>query len=331
MNNRMVFENAYQSCKLCPRECGVNREQGKTGYCLADSRLRVARAALHMWEEPCISGSGGSGAVFFSGCNLRCIYCQNQEIAAGSRGTIITTERLAEIFLELEKQGAANINLVTPDHYLPDIVKALCMAKEQGLTIPIVYNGSGYEKKEIIAKLDGVIDIFLTDFKYIEKTLAERLSNAPDYPEQAKAALSQMVKITGAPAFDDRGMMKRGVMVRHLLLPGHRKNAEAVLQYLWETYGDTIYISLMSQYTPMRQLYSGKECDMPELLRKVTKREYEQVVDYALQLGITNAFIQEGDVAKESFIPEFDATGVVTGTKSFSGGANADDMGSQMW
>ena len=315
MNGSQILENAYKSCEICPRECGIDREQGKTGYCLADSRLRVARAALHMWEEPCISGSCGSGAVFFSGCNLRCIYCQNHEIAAGSRGKIITTERLAEIFLELEKQGAANINLVTPDHYLPDIVKALCMAKEQGLTVPIVYNGSGYEKEEIIAELDGIIDIFLTDFKYMDKKLAERLSNAPDYPEQAKAALSQMVKIIGAPVFDERGMMKRGVMVRHLLLPGHRKNAEAVLQYLWKTYGDTIYISLMSQYTPMKQLYSGNECDMPELLRKVTKREYEQLVDYALQLGITNAFIQEGDVAKESFIPEFDETGVVLDKK----------------
>lgn len=310
MNSSRIFENAYKSCEICPRECGIDREQGKTGYCLADSRLRVARAALHMWEEPCISGSCGSGAVFFSGCNLRCIYCQNHEIAAGSRGKIITTERLAEIFLELEKQGAANINLVTPDHYLPDIVKALCMAKEQGLTVPIVYNGSGYEKEEIIAELDGIIDIFLTDFKYMDKKLAERLSNAPDYPEQAKAALSQMVKITGEPVFDKDGMMQKGIIVRHLLLPGHKRNAEAVLEYLWETYGDSIYISLMNQYTPMNHLISIKENVPKELLRKVTKREYEQVVDFALQLGITNAFIQEGDVARESFIPEFDETGV---------------------
>lgn len=310
MNGSQILENAYKSCEICPRECGIDREQGKTGYCLADSRLRVARAALHMWEEPCISGSCGSGAVFFSGCNLRCIYCQNHEIAAGSRGKIITTERLAEIFLELEKQGAANINLVTPDHYLPDIVKALCMAKEHGLTVPIVYNGSGYEKKEIIAELDGIIDIFLTDFKYMDKKLAERLSNAPDYPEQAKAALSQMVKITGEPVFDKDGMMQKGIIVRHLLLPGHKRNAEAVLEYLWETYGDSIYISLMNQYTPMNHLISIKENVPKELLRKVTKREYEQVVDFALQLGITNAFIQEGDVARESFIPEFDETGV---------------------
>lgn len=310
MNGSQILENAYGSCRLCPRECRVNRQQGKIGYCLMDGQLRVARAALHMWEEPCISGTGGSGAVFFSGCNLRCIYCQNREIAAGTRGKVITTERLAEIFLELEKQGAANINLVTPDHYLPDILIALQRAKENGLVIPIVYNGSGYEKEEMIAELNGVVDIFLTDFKYMDEKLAEQLSYAPDYPEVAKAALSQMVKIVGEPVFDKDGMMQKGIIVRHLLLPGHKRNAEAVLEYLWETYGDSIYISLMNQYTPMNHLISTKENVPKELLRKVTKREYEQVVDFALQLGITNAFIQEGDVARESFIPEFDETGV---------------------
>ena len=310
MNGSQIFENTYKSCKLCPRECGVNRQQEKTGYCLMDSKLRVARAALHMWEEPCISGTGGSGTVFFSGCNMRCIYCQNREIAAGTRGKVITTERLAEIFLELQEQRAANINLVTPDHYLPDIIIALQRAKKQGLVIPIVYNGSGYEKKEIIAGLNGVVDIFLTDFKYMDEKLAEKLSHAPDYPEVAKAALAQMVKITGKPVFDKDGMMQKGVIVRHLLLPGHKKNAEAILEYLWKTYGDSIYISLMNQYTPMKHLFSTKEDVPKELLRKVTKREYEQVVDFALQLGITDAFIQEGDVALESFIPEFDETGV---------------------
>lgn len=310
MNGSQILENAYGSCKLCPRECGVNRQQGKTAYCLMDGQLRVARAALHRWEEPCISGTDGSGAVFFSGCNLRCIYCQNREIAVGTRGKAITTERLAEIFLELQEQGAANINLVTPDHYLPDILIALQRAKEDGLVIPIVYNGSGYEKEEMIAELNGVVDIFLTDFKYMDGKLAEQLSHAPDYPEVAKAALSQMVKIIGEPIFDKDGMMQKGIIVRHLLLPGHKKNAEAVLEYLWETYGDSIYISLMNQYTPMTHLLSEKKDVPKELLRKVTKREYEQVVDFALQLGITNAFIQEGDVARESFIPEFDETGV---------------------
>ena len=314
-----MFEKAYEECRLCPRECGVNRKEGKTGFCQMDGTLRVARAALHMWEEPCISGKRGSGAVFFSGCNLRCVYCQNFDIAAGTRGKEISRERLAEIFLELQAQGAANINLVTPDHDLPDIVWALFKAKEQGLCIPVVYNGSGYEKADVIAALEGLVDIFLTDFKYMDGELAGRLSYAGDYPEVAKRALEQMVKITGEPLFNEEGMMQKGVIVRHLLLPGHKKNAKAVLQYLWETYGDMVYISLMNQYTPMVQLTShrGNQKELeeaarqePQLMRKVTAREYEQVVDYALQLGITNAFIQEGDVAKESFIPDFDTTGV---------------------
>ena len=314
-----MFEKVYEECRLCPRECGVNRKEGQTGFCQMDGTLRVARAALHMWEEPCISGKRGSGAVFFSGCNLRCVYCQNFDIAAGTRGKEISRERLSEIFLELQAQGAANINLVTPDHDLPDIVWALFKAKEQGLCIPVVYNGSGYEKADVIAALEGLVDIFLTDFKYMDGELAGRLSYAGDYPEVAKRALEQMVKITGEPLFNEEGMMQRGVIVRHLLLPGHKKNAKAVLRYLWETYGDRVYISLMNQYTPMVQLtsHSGNQKELeeaarqePQLMRKVTVREYEQVVDYALQLGITNAFIQEGDVAKESFIPDFDTTGV---------------------
>ena len=314
-----MFEKVYEECRLCPRECGVNRKEGQTGFCQMDGTLRVARAALHMWEEPCISGKRGSGAVFFSGCNLRCVYCQNFDIAAGTRGKEISRERLSEIFLELQAQGAANINLVTPDHDLPDIVWALFKAKEQGLCIPVVYNGSGYEKADVIAALEGLVDIFLTDFKYMDGELAGRLSYAGDYPEVAKRALEQMVKITGEPLFNEEGMMQKGVIVRHLLLPGHKKNAKAVLQDLWETYGDKIYVSLMNQYTPMVQLtsHSGNQKELeeaarqePQLMRKVTAREYEQVVDYALQLGITNAFIQEGDVAKESFIPDFDTTGV---------------------
>ena len=314
-----MFEKAYEECRLCPRECGVNRKEGQKGFCQMDGTLRVARAALHMWEEPCISGESGSGAVFFSGCNLRCVYCQNFDIAAGMRGKEISRERLAEILLELQVQGAANINLVTPDHDLPDIVWALLKAKEQGLRIPVVYNGSGYEKADVIAALEGLVDIFLTDFKYMDGELAGRLSHTGDYPEVAKRALEQMVKITGEPLFNEEGMMQRGVIVRHLLLPGHKKNAKAVLEYLWETYGDKIYISLMNQYTPMVQLisHSGNQKELeeaarqePQLKRKVTTREYEQVVDYALRLGITNAFIQEGDVAKESFIPDFDTTGV---------------------
>ncbi len=291
-------------CALCPRECMAERESGQKGYCLSDDRIFVARADLHMWEEPCISGKQGSGTVFFSGCNLRCVYCQNYEIAAGQRGKQISVKELSEIFLELQKKSAANINLVTPDHYVLQAAEAVMEARKAGLAIPVVYNGSGYEKRDVIKTLSGIIDIFLTDFKYMDELLAEKYSKAPDYPVVAKSALDEMVKITGEPVFDENGMMQKGTIVRHLLLPGHKKNAKDVIRYVYETYGDKVYISLMNQYTPFERLKGNPA--YKELCRKVTKREYETVVDYAINLGITNAFIQEGDTARESFIPEFD-------------------------
>lgn len=305
----MYFENiSISPCNLCPRNCMAERQRGELGYCLSKAESRVARAALHMWEEPCISGMSGSGTVFFSGCNLRCIYCQNYEIAAGRKGAEVSVERLAEIFLELQEKKAANINLVTPDHFVTAVAEAVQIAKAQGLVIPVVYNGSGYEKREVIRSLEGIVDIFLTDFKYMDASLAGKYSAAPDYPEVAKEALAEMVKIAGEPVFGEDGMMKQGVIVRHLLLPGHKKNAREVLAYLYETYGDRIYISLMNQYTPFDRLK-----EMPEhqgLCRKVTKREYEAVVDYMLNLGVRNAFIQEGETAMESFIPDFDLEGI---------------------
>lgn len=291
-------------CVLCPRECMAERENGQKGYCLSDDRIFVARADLHMWEEPCISGKQGSGTVFFSGCNLRCVYCQNYEIAAGQRGRQVSVKELSEIFLELQKKGAANINLVTPDHYVLQAAEAVMEARKGGLAIPVVYNGSGYEKRDVIKRLSGIIDIFLTDFKYMDELLAEKYSKAPDYPVVARSALDEMVKITGEPVFDKNGMMQKGTIVRHLLLPGHKKNAKDVIRYVYETYGDKVYISLMNQYTPFERLKGNPA--YKELCRKVTKREYETVVDYAINLGITNAFIQEGDTARESFIPEFD-------------------------
>lgn len=307
-NEKMMEQNNLSNspCNLCPRSCMAKRSEGQIGYCLCDDKIYVARAALHMWEEPCISGGVGSGTVFFSGCNLRCVYCQNFEIAARRQGKQVTTSELSEVFLSLQEKGAANINLVTPDPYILEITQALIMAKEKGLHIPIVYNGSGYEKKEVIERLRGLVDIFLTDFKYMDGKLAKKYSFAEDYPEVAKEALSVMVEVAGAPVFDEKGMMQKGVIVRHLLLPGHKRNAKAVIQYVYETYGDGIFISLMNQYTPFARLkekesYSG-------LCRKVTKREYETVVDYMLFLGVKNAFIQEGDTAKESFIPDFDGT-----------------------
>lgn len=273
-----------------------------------DDRIVVARAALHMWEEPCISGKTGSGTVFFSGCSLRCVYCQNYEIAAGKRGKEVSVGRLAEIFLELQEKGATNINLVTPDHYMTGVVEAVLMARENGLILPIIYNGSGYEKQEAIRNLAGIVDVFLTDFKYMDAGLAKKYSSAPDYPVMAQAALAEMVKTAGGPVFDEAGMMQKGVIVRHLLLPGHKRNARDVIRYVYETYGNRVYLSLMNQYTPFERLKENP--DYREICRRVTQREYDEIVDYAIGLGVRNAFVQEGGTAEESFIPAFDGEGV---------------------
>ena len=293
-------------CTLWPRSCGADRAAGQKGYCgVGGTKIKAARAALHMWEEPCISGSQGSGTVFFSGCPLRCVYCQNRDIARAGAGKEITVERLSEIFLELQEKGAANINLVTPTHYTPEIVKAVAEARDGGLTLPIVYNCGGYEKPETLRTLEGIVDIYLTDFKYMDAEAARRYSHAPDYPEIAKEALGEMVRQQPEPVFDEKGMMKKGVIVRHLLLPGHLKNAEAVVKYVYETYGNRVYLSLMNQYTPL----PGME-KWPEINRKVTRREYDRLLDYAVELGVENGFIQEGGTAEESFIPAFDCEGI---------------------
>lgn len=293
-------------CTLCPRSCRVDREGGEKGFCqVSDTKIRVARAALHMWEEPCISGTEGSGTVFFSGCPLRCVYCQNRDIARAGAGKEITVERLAQIFLELQEKGAENINLVTPTHYTPEIVLAVRHARDCGLTLPIVYNCSGYEKTETLQTLEGIVDIYLTDFKYMDAQAAGKYSHAPDYPEAAEEALREMVHQQPAPVFDGKGMMKKGVIVRHLLLPGHLKNAKAVVKYVYETYGNAVFLSLMNQYTPL----SGME-RWPELNRKVTRREYDRLLDFAVDLGVENGFFQEGETARESFIPAFDCEGV---------------------
>lgn len=293
-------------CRLCPRKCGVNRRGGQKGYCGETEELVVARAALHMWEETCISGKEGSGAVFFSGCSMGCVFCQNYSIAGARVGKSICVERLAEIFLELQEQGANNINLVTPTHYVLQIIEALELARGEGLRLPVVYNTSGYEKVETLRLLRGYVDIYLPDFKYMDGNLAKEYSHAADYPEYAKAAVEEMVDQTGSPVFDEEtGLMKRGVIVRHLVLPGHVKNSKAVVRYLYETYGNRIMLSIMNQYTPMPQVK-----DDPLLGRKVTRREYDRVVDYALELGVECGFIQEGEAATESFIPEFDGEGV---------------------
>lgn len=294
-----------KDCTLCPRECHVDRTAGKKGYCKAADELIVARAALHMWEEPCISGEGGSGTVFFSGCSLGCVYCQNQNISKGMAGKKITIQRLSEIFLELQGKGANNINLVTPGHYVPQIIEALNISRKKGLAVPVVYNCSGYEKAETLKLLEGYVDVYLPDFKYMSDRLAEKYSNCGNYFAVASKALEEMVRQAGEASFDEHGIMQKGVIVRHLTLPGNLEDSKRVIKYLYETYGNRIYISIMNQYTPI-----AKHEAYPELNRKIAEEEYQELVGYALELGVENGFIQEGETALESFIPEFNGEGV---------------------
>jgi putative pyruvate formate lyase activating enzyme len=295
---------SYENCRLCPRACGADRTVSR-GFCGESNVLRAARASLHMWEEPPLSGKTGSGTVFFSGCNLGCVFCQNHEIAHENKGKEIAPERLAEIFMELQQRGAANINLVTAVHFVPHVVRALDIAKINGLRIPVVYNSGGYEAFDTLKRLDGYIDVYLPDYKYRDPDLARRFSGAYDYPKVAEKAIAEMVSQVGDCVFNAEGMMQRGVIVRHLVLPAHTDDSMAVLTYLHETYGDRIYISIMSQYTPV-----GKFEKYPELSRRLTTYEYGKVVKFAQKIGIRNGFLQSGEAAKESFIPSFDGLGI---------------------
>lgn len=293
-----------KACTLCPRNCGVNRAEEK-GYCKAPDEIYLARASLHMWEEPCISGKNGSGTVFFSSCPLSCVYCQNYDISNENFGKRVSVERLSEIFLELQKRNAHNINLVTPTHYADKIITAASMAKEKGLKIPIVYNTSGYEKEETLLMLKDTVDIFLTDFKYWNAESALKYSKAPQYPDIAKKALDVMYSISGNLKYDKDGMLQKGVIVRILLLPGLLYEAKRITEYVYSKFKDKLIISLMSQYTPMPSCK-----DYPEINRKVRKKEYERLVDFALGLGCENVYIQEGTSSSESFIPPFTLEGV---------------------
>ncbi|MCD7750729.1 MAG: radical SAM protein [Lachnospiraceae bacterium] len=329
-------------CTLCPRNCKADRTVGNSGFCGVPAEIYAARASLHMWEEPCLSGANGSGTVFFTGCNLKCVYCQNHSIALGTspsfaennaanpsadtcdhstatpsahtdrltdcttaiKGQKLSAAELSQVFLRLQAAGAHNINLVTPSHYVPQIREALLIARADGLTLPIVYNSSGYDLPETLRLLDGLVDIYMPDFKYLSPELASRYSHASDYPQVAKAALKEMFRQVGRPVWDGP-LLTRGVLVRYLLLPGCLKDGKAVLEYLYTTYGDDIIISIMNQYTPQ----PAQLTDYPELNRRVTTYEYNSLVNYALSLGIENAYIQEGKTAEESFIPDFDDTG----------------------
>jgi putative pyruvate formate lyase activating enzyme len=319
-------------CNLCPRMCNALRDQNISGVCKETSEIRAARAMLHYWEEPCISGLSGTGAVFFTGCPLRCVYCQNAAISRGDDGKVISEERLSDIFLELQDKGANNIDLITAGHFLPGVIRALESAKNRGLSIPVIYNSSGYERVESLRELDGLVDIYLPDMKYMSGELARRYSGAPDYPSAAGEAISEMVRQTGAPLFYIKGdkesglfgtdryndmsldeslknreiLMSRGTIVRHLILPGCSQDSKDIIRYLYSEFKDDIYISIMNQFTPIHE----KLLDFPELDRKVTEEEYESVIDFALDTGVENAFIQEGDTADESFIPDFTYEGL---------------------
>lgn len=289
------------NCYLCPRKCGADRESGAVGVCGADGSIQIARAAPHMWEEPCISGTRGSGTVFFSHCNLKCVFCQNYTISTLGHGKTVTADELSDIFLRLENDGVHNINLVTPTHYVPQIITALDKAKSCGLSLPVVYNTSSYECTETIKMLDGYIDIYLPDLKYYSDKYAVKYSNAPHYFEYASSAIEEMHRQTGSPVFGKDGLMKKGTVVRHLMLPHLLFDSKKIIDYLFAAYGDDIYISIMSQYTPLEHVKK-----YPELNCRISEKYYSCLVEYAAQLGITNAYIQDGQSASESFIPPFE-------------------------
>jgi putative pyruvate formate lyase activating enzyme len=293
----------YRACRLCPRACGVDRTAGEIGYCGVSSTLRIARAALHAWEEPCISGKGGSGTVFFSGCGLRCVFCQNRPIALGEAGREISTSRLADIFDELEAEGAENLNLVTATQFVPSVLEALSLARGRGNRLPVVYNSGGYETLETLSMLKGAVDVYLVDYKYASPSLAEAYASAPDYPSVALRAIQEMLSQTGEARFDG-GLLRRGTLVRFLLLPSALLDAKLGLRRVFSLCGNKVHYSLMQQYTPMPGM-------PPPLDRRVSEREYRSLLAYAAELGIENGYTQERESAKESFIPPYDLTGVL--------------------
>lgn len=292
-------------CNICPRNCNKERYKGELGVCKTGDKIKVSRASLHFWEEPSISGDRGSGTIFFSGCNLNCIFCQNEDISHQCFGKEITDERLVEIMFELSAKGAANINLVTPTHFAERLIPILEKAKKDGLEIPILYNSGGYEKVETLKKLEGLIDIYMPDFKYWDKALAKEYSKAEDYREVAKKAIEEMVRQQPKVVFDDEGMMKKGVLIRHMMMPQGLYDSEKVMEYLYNTYGDKVYFSIMSQYTPTKAVSNH-----PILKNRVTTDEYDALIDFCVDMGMENAFTQEGESAEESFIPPFTLEGI---------------------
>lgn len=289
--------DTLSKCNLCPRKCNINRHE-KVGFCGAKDKIKIARASLHYWEEPCISGTNGSGTIFFSNCNLKCIFCQNYEISTENVGTEITIEKFANICIDLQNKKALNINLVTPTIYVPLIVEGIKLAREKGLNIPIIYNTSGYETKETIKMLNGIIDIYMPDLKYYSDFYAIKYSNAKNYFQYAKEAINEMYKQVGKPIYEN-DILKKGVIIRHLLLPGLKEDSKRIIKYIYETYKDNIILSIMNQYTNIKPLKYNN------LNKKLSEKEYNEIINYAYDLGIRNAYIQEGNTQKKSFIPDF--------------------------
>ena len=300
-----MLSDLLKNCKLCPRNCNINRTE-KIGFCGASEKIRVALVSLHKWEEPCLVGKNGAGTIFFSHCNLKCVYFQNFKISSEGYGKEISIERLAEIFLEQQKRGAANIELVTPTHYVPQICIAIDIAKLNGLKIPIVYNTNSYENLSTLDLLKNRVDIFLPDLKYFNDEIAKTFSNAPNYFNVATAAIKKMFELVGENKFDAAGTMTRGVIVRHLILPNFRRDSFKILDWLQKTFGDKIFISLMNQYTPLYRAYEYKKIN-----RRLTTFEYDSVTNYALDVGIKNCYIQIGKTADEKFVPIFNGDGVI--------------------
>jgi len=298
-----------ESCNLCPRNCNVNRLDNKLGFCLSGKNVKISRVSLHNWEEPCISGTKGSGTVFFSNCNLRCVFCQNHTISQEGFGKEVSIERLSEIFLEQQERGAHNINLVTPTHYVYQIIEAIKTAKKNGLSIPILYNSNGYENVETIKMLKGYIDVYLPDLKYFSDKFAVKYSKAPNYFMVASKAISEMVSQVGVPVFDDNNLIQKGVIIRHLMLPGLLFDSKKVIDYIYNTFGDSVYISIMNQYTPM---YTAEK--YPEINKPLNPKHYDALIDYSLSIGVKNGFIQETGTNSKDFVPEFDLRGVETKT-----------------
>ena len=290
-----------KSCNICPHKCGVNRLNGIKGRCKCDNKIKIALASVHNYEEPCISGKNGSGTVFFSNCNLNCIYCQNYEISQLGKGKEITIEHLAQIFIKQQEKNVNNINLVTPTMYIPQIIEAIKIARKKGLNIPIIYNSNGYENVETIKKLNGYIDIYLPDLKYYSNEIAKKYSKIDNYFETAISAIKEMQKQVGNPIFNEEGIIQKGVIIRHLILPHHLLNTKNILKYVKENFDENTYISIMAQYFPT---YKAKEDKL--INRKITKKEYKEIENYLYLLNLKNGYIQELGEHEEEYVPNFD-------------------------